>query len=92
LYVGNKKYLGKLDQTYLSYVAEIDTMMSIIERDMSARGCNFRKYGYIQWVEQIGDHYVIAVIYNPPIHADFLRAYYTFDRKGKKKGVALEQL
>lgn len=92
LYVGNKKYLGKLDQTYLSYVAEIDTMMSIIERDMSARGCNFGKYGYIQWVEQIGDYYVIAVIYNPPIHADFLRAYYTFDRKGKKKGVALEQL
>ena len=66
-------------------------MMATIERDMSARGRDFGKYGYIQWVEKIGDQYVVAAIYNPPVPADILRAYYTFDRKGKKKGVTLEQ-
>lgn len=56
---------------------------------MSARGCDYGKYGYIQWVEQVGDHYVLAAVYNPPISADFLIAYYTFDNKGRMEGVTL---
>ena len=91
VYVGNEKYLGRLDLAYLIHIAEIDTIMEAIGRDLSALGCDFGKYGYIQWVEQVGDRYVLAVIYNPPIPADFLRAYYTFDRNGRKEGVTLEQ-
>ena len=91
VYVGNDEYLGRLDLTYLSHIAEIDTIMEAIGRDLSARGCDFGKYGYIQWVEQVGDHYVVAVIYDPPIPADFLRAYYTFDRNGRMEGVTLYQ-
>ena len=65
--------------------------MSAIKCDMIARGYDYEKYGYIQWVEQVGDYYVLAVIYNPPIPADFLYVYYTLDDKGQIKGVYLEQ-
>lgn len=91
VYIGNEEYLGRLDLAYLSHIAEIDTIMEAIGRDLSARGRDFGKYGYIQWVEQVGDHYVLAVIYDPPIPADFLRAYYTIDRKGRMEGVTLHQ-
>ena len=91
VYVGNEEYLGRLDLAYLNHIAEIDTIMEAIGRDLLARGCDFGKYGYIQWEEQVGDHYVLAVIYDPPIPADFLRAYYTFDRKGRMEGVTLFQ-
>ena len=91
VYIGNVKYLGRLEPIYLNRIDGIDTMMAAIERDMSARGRNFGKYGYIQWVEQVGDRYVIAVVYNPPIPADFFCAYYTLDSKGQVEGVTLHQ-
>ena len=91
VYVGNEEYLGRLDLAYLNHIAEIDTIMEAIGRDLLARGCDFGKYGYIQRVEQVGDHYVLAVIYDPPVPADFLWAYYTFDRNGRKEGVTLQQ-
>ncbi len=91
VYVGNEEYLGRLDQKYLSNFAGIGTVLAAIEHDMSARGRNYEKYGYIQWVEQVGDDYVVAAIYNPPVPADFLRAYYTIDRKGNIKGVTINQ-
>lgn len=91
VYIGNVKYLGRLEPIYLNRIDGIDTMMAAIERDMSARGSNFGKYGYIQWVEQVGDRYVIAVVYNPPIPADFFCAYYTLDSKGQVEGVTLHQ-
>ena len=91
VYIGNVKYLGRLDPIYLNRIDGIDMMMAAIERDMSARGSNFGKYGYIQWVEQVGDRYVIAVVYNPPIPADFFCAYYTLDSKGQVEGVTLHQ-
>ncbi len=91
VYIGNVKYLGRLEPIYLNRIDGIDTMMAVIERDMSARGRNFGKYGYIQWVEQVGDRYVIAVVYNPPIPADFFCAYYTLDSKGQVEGVTLHQ-
>ena len=91
VYIGNVKYLGRLDPIYLNRIDGIDTMMAAIERDMSARGSNFGKYGYIQWVEQVGDRFVIAVVYNPPIPADFFCAYYTLDSKGQVEGVTLHQ-
>lgn len=91
VYIGNVKYLGRLDPIYLNRINGIDTMMAAIDRDMSVRGRNFGKYGYIQWVEQVGDRYVIAVVYNPPIPADFFCAYYTLDSKGQVEGVTLHQ-
>lgn len=91
LYVGNREYLGRLEPKYLIHIAEIDMLMSAIKCDMIARGYDYEKYGYIQWVEQVGDYYVLAVIYNPPIPADFLYVYYTLDDKGQIKGVYLEQ-
>ena len=91
VYIGNVKYLGRLDPIYLNRIDGIDTMMAAIDRDMSARGRNFGKYGYIKWVEQVDDRYVIAVVYNPPISADFFCAYYTLDSKGKVEGVTLHQ-
>lgn len=91
VYIGNVKYLGRLEPIYLNRIDGIDTMMAAIERDMSARGSNFGKYGCIQWVEQVGDRYVIAVVYNPPIPADFFCAYYTLDSKGQVEGVTLHQ-
>lgn len=91
VYIGNVKYLGRLEPIYLNRIDGIDTMMAAIERDMSARGRNFGKYGYIQWVEQVDDRYVIAVVYNPPIPADFFCAYYTLDSKGQVEGVTLHQ-
>lgn len=91
VYIGNVKYLGRLEPIYMNRIDGIDTMMAAIERDMSARGRNFGKYGYIQWVEQVGDRYVIAVVYNPPIPADFFCAYYTLDSKGQVEGVTLHQ-
>ena len=91
VYIGNVKYLGRLDPIYLNRIDGIDMMMAAIEQDMSARGRNFGKYGFIQWVEQVGDRYVIAVVYNPPIPADFFCAYYTLDSKGQVEGVTLHQ-
>lgn len=91
VYIGNVKYLGRLDPIYLNRIDGIDMMMAAIEQDMSARGRNFGKYGYIQWVEQVDDRYVIAVVYNPPIPADFFCAYYTLDSKGQVEGVTLHQ-
>lgn len=91
VYIANEEYMGRLDPIYLNRIDGIDTMMAAIERDMSARGSNFGKYGYIQWVEQVGDRYVIAVVYNPPIPADFICAYYTLDSKGQVEGVTLHQ-
>lgn len=91
LFVGNSEYQGKLDLKYLSHIAEIDTMMAAIKQNMTTRGYDYEKYGYLQWVEQVGNQYVLAVIYNPPIPADLLRAYYTLDVKGEIKGVYLEQ-
>ena len=91
VYVGNEEYLGRLDPTYLSYIPEIDTMMVAIRLDLSRRGRNFEKYGYIQWAEQVDNHYVLAVVYDPPVPADFLTAYYTFDRYGRIEGVSLWQ-
>ena len=89
VYIGNEAYLGRLELSNLSHIAGIDTIMLAIGRDMSARGCDYGKYGYIQWVEQVGNHYVLAAVYNPPISADFLIAYYTFDNKGRMEGVTL---
>ena len=57
VYVGNEEYLGRLDPSYLSYIPEIDTMTIAIRRDLSRRGRNFEKYGYIQWAEQVDEHY-----------------------------------
>ena len=91
VYIANEEYMGRLEPIYLNRIDGIDTMMAAIERDMSARGRNFGKYGYIQWVEQVGDRYVIAVVYNPPIPADFFCAYYTLDSKGQVEGVTLHQ-
>lgn len=91
VYIGNVKYLGRLDPKYLNRIDGIDTMMAAIERDMSERGRNFEKYGYIQWVEQVDDRYVVAVVYYPPIPADFFCAYYTLNSKGKVEGVSLHQ-
>ena len=91
VYIANEEYMGRLEPIYLNRIDGIDTMMAAIERDMSARGSNFGKYGYIQWVEQVGDRYVIAVVYNPPIPADFFCAYYTLDSKGQVEGVTLHQ-
>lgn len=91
VYIANEEYMGRLDPIYLNRIDGIDTMMAAIERDMSARGSNFGKYGYIQWVEQVGDRYVIAEVYNPPIPADFFCAYYTLDSKGQVEGVTLHQ-
>lgn len=91
VYIANEEYMGRLEPIYLNRIDGIDTMMAAIERDMSARGSNFGKYGYIQWVEQVDDRYVIAVVYNPPIPADFFCAYYTLDSKGQVEGVTLHQ-
>lgn len=91
VYIANEEYMGRLDPIYLNRIDGTDTMMAAIERDMSARGRNFGKYGYIQWVEQVDDRYVIAVVYNPPIPADFFCAYYTLDSKGQVEGVTLHQ-
>lgn len=90
VYIGNE-YLGCLDQACLSHITEIDTIMEAIGQDLAARGRDFDKYGCIQWVEQVGDHYVLAVIYDPPVSADFLWAFYTFDRNGRMEGVTLYQ-
>jgi len=89
VYIGNEN-LGPLDRACLNHITEIDTIMEAIGRDLSARGRDFGKYGYIEWVEQVGDHYVLAVIYDPPVSADFLWAFYTFDRNGRMEGVTLQ--
>ena len=91
LYIGNEGYLGRLDSACLSYIAAIDTIMLTIGQDMSVRGCDFEKYGYVQWVERVGNHYVLAAVYVPPVSADFLMAYYTFNRNGQMEGVTLQQ-
>lgn len=91
LYVGNED-LGCLDKAYLSHIAGIDAMMDEIAHDLSGRGFDdFENYGCIWWVEQVGDRYVIAVIYDSPIPADYLWAYYTFDPNGRMEGVAFVQ-
>ena len=90
LYVGTERYLGWIDRVYLSHIPGINTMIAEITRDLSARGRDFAKYGGIRWAEQVGDRYVLAVVYNPPVCADALIAYYTFDRNGRKEGVTLE--
>ena len=91
LYIGNEAYLGRLDSACLSYIAAIDTIMLAIGQDMSARGRDFEKYGYVQWVERVGNHYILAAAYVPPVPADFLMAYYTFNRNGQMEGVTLQQ-
>ena len=91
MYIGNEAYLGRLDSACLSYIAAIDTIMLTIGQDMSVRGCDFEKYGYVQWVERVGNHYVLAAVYVPPVSADFLMAYYTFNRNGQMEGVTLQQ-
>lgn len=57
---------------------------------MSTRGRDFSKYGGIRWAEQVGNRYVLAVVYRPPVRADDLILYYTFDRNGRIEGVTLE--
>lgn len=84
----SNQHLGREN---LNHIDQIDTMMATIARDLSARGRDYAKYGSICWAEQVGDHYVLAVIYNAPIDADDLHAYYTFDRNGRLEGVALRQ-
>ena len=57
---------------------------------MSARGRDFSKYGGIRWGEQVDNRYVLAVVYRPPVHADALILYYTFDHNGRIEGVTFE--
>ena len=90
LYVGTEPYLGWIDRAYLSHIPGINTMIAEITRDLSARGRDFAKYGGIRWAEKLGDRYVLAVVYNPPVNADALILYYTFDRNGRIEGVTLE--
>ena len=91
LYIAPEKQNGRLGRENLSHIEQIDTMIATIARDLSARGRDYAKYGSIRWAEQVSDHYVLAVMYNAPIYADFLHAYYTFDRNGRLEGVALRQ-
>ena len=90
LYVGTERYLGWIDRSYLSHIPVINMMMAEITRDLSARGRDFAKYGGIRWAEQVGDRYVLAVVYRPPVHADALILYYTFDHNGRIEGVTFE--
>ena len=85
----DEKYWS-LDRKDLSHIAGVDKMLDAISQDMSARGRDFAKYGGICWVEQVGDRYVLAVVYNTSVPADALTAYYTFDRNGRMEGVTLE--
>lgn len=90
LYVGTEPYLGWIDRAYLSHIPGIDVMIAEIVRDLSTRGRDFSKYGGIRWAEQVGNRYVLAVVYRPPVRADDLILYYTFDRNGRIEGVTLE--
>ena len=90
LYVGTEPYLGWIDRAYLSHIPSINTMIAEITRDLSARGRDFAKYGGIRWAEQVGNRYVLAVVYRPPVRADALIIYYTFNRNGRIEGVTLE--
>lgn len=85
----DEKYWS-LDRKNLSHIAGVDKMLDAISQDMSARGRDFAKYGGIRWAEKLGDRYVLAVEYNPPVDADALILYYTFDRNGRMEGVTLE--
>ena len=79
-----------LDRAYMSQIPNINTMIAAITRDLSTRGRDYSKYGGIRWAEKLGDRYVLAVVYNPPVDADALILYYTFDRNGRIEGVTLE--
>ena len=90
LYAETTQYLGWIDRAYMSQIPNINTMIAAITRDLSTRGRDFAKYGGIRWTEKLGDRYVLAVVFNPPVNADALILYYTFDRNGPIEGVTLE--
>lgn len=91
LYVAHEHDFHRIGRECLTHIANVDTMIAAIERDLSARGRDFQQYGHITWAEQVGNHYVLAVSYNSPICAYTLHACYTFDRHGRLEGVYLNQ-
>lgn len=50
----------------------------------------FSKYGEIEWVEQVGDHYVVAVSYKTSTFVENMNAHYTFDKSAVFEGIYIE--
>ena len=65
----------------------MDKMLAAVNQDMTGRGRNFLKYGFVNWVERVGKYHVLSVRYFGPVRADHLRLYYTFDKSGTLIGI-----
>jgi hypothetical protein len=87
-YVGHwDEWEGRLTSEALNHFSGIDKMLAAVNQDMTERGRNFPKYGFVNWIERVEEYYVLSVYYFGPVRADHLRLYYTFDKSGSLIGI-----
>ena len=87
-YVGHRdEWEGRLTSEALNHFSGMDKMLAAVNQDMTERGRNFLKYGFVNWVERVGKYYVLSVRYFGPVSADHLHLYYTFDKSGTLIGI-----
>ena len=88
LYVGCRdEWEGHLSSEALNRFSGMDKMLTAVDQDMAERGRNFQKYGFVNWVERVGQCHVLSVRYFGPVETDDLRIYYTFDASGALVGI-----
>ena len=91
LYVGKEDYWSRfVRMDDLRHIPQMETMMNYVKKDMASRGRDFSKYGKIEWVEQVGDHYVVSVSYKTSTFVENMNAHYTFDKSAVFEGIYKE--